>query len=409
MNNQVIRLVFSLTAASLFALPLCAHKLTRQQKKDIDQAKTYIKSGKDYDKAEKLITPLFKDSANRSNLKLNALWFDAVRGQYDVANEKLYLKQKYDTAAFYQLTRHLQEVALTVDSLDALPDQKGRVRPSYRQENAELLHALRINIYYGGTWHVRKANYQTAFSFFDDYINAARQPLYEAYKYHQKDSLLPKAAYWATFCAFKMQDAERTLKHAQLAMDDKERCEFTLQYMCEAYQQLHNDSAYIATLEEGFRRYPDYPYFFPRLADYRTAQKRYDEVLQLAEQGLMVNEENPIFHIAKSVSLLNLERYNECIASSQQLIALNDSLPEPYFNIATCYLNNALTIEQEHEPRKNRQALQKLYQQARPYMEKYRKMAPSDQKRWAPALYRIYFNLNMGKEFEEIDRTMRNN
>ena len=44
-----------------------------------------------------------------------------------------------------------------------------------------------------------------------------------------------------------------------------------------------------------------------------------------------------------------------------------------------------------------------------PYMEKYRKMAPSDQKRWAPALYRIYFNLNMGKEFEEIDRTMRNN
>ena len=132
-------------------------------------------------------------------------------------------------------------------------------------------------------------------------------------------------------------------------------------------------------------------------------------MLQLAEQGLMVNEENPIFHIAKSVSLLNLERYNECIASSQQLIALNDSLPEPYFNIATCYLNNALTIEQEHEPRKNRQALQKLYQQARPYMEKYRKMARSDQKRWAPALYRIYFNLNMGKEFEEIDRTMRNN
>ena len=81
MNNQVIRLVFSITAASLIALPLCAHKLTRQQKKDIDQAKTYIKSGKDYDKAEKLITPLFKDSANRSNLKLNALWFDAVRGQ----------------------------------------------------------------------------------------------------------------------------------------------------------------------------------------------------------------------------------------------------------------------------------------------------------------------------------------
>jgi hypothetical protein len=393
----------------LFALSLCAQKLTKQQKKDIDQAKTYIKSGKDYDKAEKLITPLFKDSANRSNLKLQALWFDAVRGQYDAANEKLYLKQKYDTAAFYQLTRHLQEVALSVDSVDALPDKKGRVHFSYRKNNAELLHALRINIYYGGTWHVRKGNYPTAFRFFDDYIDAARQPLFSAYNYQQTDSLLPHAAYWATFCAFKQQDAERTLKYAQLAMTDKDRMEFTLQYMCEAYQQLHNDSAYVATLEEGFRRYPDYPYFFPRLADYRSSQQRYIDVLELAERGLMVNDENILFHIAKSVSLLNLERYDECITSSQQLIALNDSLPEPYFNIATCYLNQALTIEQENEPRKNRLALQLLYKSARPFMEKYRQMVPSDKKRWGPALYRIYFNLNLGKEFDEIDRTMRNN
>jgi hypothetical protein len=40
-------------------------------------------------------------------------------------------------------------------------------------------------------------------------------------------------------------------------------------------------------------------------------------------------------------------------------------------------------------------------------MEKYRELAPDESQRWAPALYRIYLNLNKGKQFEEIDRLMR--
>jgi hypothetical protein len=31
-------------------------------------------------------------------------------------------------------------------------------------------------------------------------------------------------------------------------------------------------------------------------------------------------------------------------------------------------------------------------------------MAPEQQTKWLPALYTIYFNLNMGKEFDEIEQ-----
>jgi hypothetical protein len=64
-------------------------------------------------------------------------------------------------------------------------------------------------------------------------------------------------------------------------------------------------------------------------------------------------------------------------------------------------------LEHRGEPRKYRQELQRLYAAARPYMEKYRQLMPADRQRWAPALYRIYLNLNMGKQFEEIDKLMR--
>ena len=400
------RLLFSITAVTLLAAPVCGQSTPKKVRMDIDKAKTYIKSGKDFDKAEKLMTDLLKDSANHDNIKIYDTWYESVLGQYNAANEKLYLKQKYDTAAFYNLISHLQEVAIELDNLDARPDKKGRVRLSYRKENAAFLNMLRINIYYGGTWSVRKGDYKKGFDYFDDYLDAAHQPFYEEYHYQQRDSLLPVAAYWATLCGYKLQDAERTLKHCQLAMTDESKANFVLQYMCEAYQWQKNDSDYLRTLTEGYERFPEYPYFFPRLADYYSEKGQYEKVLQLADRGLDIKQDGTLFLLAKSVALLNLDRYEECIETSRLLMELKDASPEPYFNIATCYLNQALAVEKEREPRKNHQRLQKLYREARPFMEDYRRLAPEDKQRWAPALYRIYLNLNMGKQFEEIDRLM---
>ena len=110
------------------------------QKKELSLAKTYLKSGKDLDKAEKLMTDLLKkDSENRKNEKIYLTWFQIVTKQYEIANEKLYLKQKYDTTAFFDLTRKLFSIGATLDTLDAMPDAKGRLKLRYREDNAELL------------------------------------------------------------------------------------------------------------------------------------------------------------------------------------------------------------------------------------------------------------------------------
>ena len=67
----------------------------------------------------------------------------------------------------------------------------------------------------------------------------------------------------------------------------------------------------------------------------------------------------------------------------------------------------SLELEKKNEPRLYRDRLTQLYTQARQPMEKYRMLVPKDQKRWAPALYRIYLNLNLGQQFEDIDRLMK--
>lgn len=380
------------------------------QKKEISQARTYIKSGKDKDlvSAEKLMTDLLeKDSANRQNPKIYDTWYDAVMMQYEAANEKLYLKQKYDTVQFFGLIRKLYQIAETLDTLDARPDKKGRIRPEYRSDHARQLDLLRRNLYYGGTFQVRKTQYDDAFSFFSTYLDADNQPLFQGYDYLKNDTLMAQVAYWATFCGYKLRQPDETLRYHALALRDTAKREFTLQYVCEAYIQQANDSALVATLTQGYDEYPEHPYFFPRLADYYTAKGQYDDVLKLTEQGLKTNADNQLFLLAKSVAQLNAGYYDDCLETSERLIALNDTMPEAYFNIATVHLNRAWELEQENEPRKNHAKLIKLYQDARPYMEAYRKLAPDDKKRWAPALYRIYLNLNMGKRFDEIDRVLK--
>lgn len=380
------------------------------QKKEISQARTYIKNGKDKDlsSAEKLMTDLLaKDSANRQNPRIYATWYDAALLQYESANEKLYLKQKYDTVQFFSLIRKLYQIAESLDSLDARPDKKGRVRPEYREDHASQLNLLRRNLYYGGTFQVRKAQYADAYSFFDTYLDADSQPLFTGYDYLKRDSLMVQAAYWATFCGYKLQQPDSTLRYHHLALRDTAKREFTLQYVCEAYRQQQNDSALVATLQQGYEEYPEHPYFFPRLADHYTSLGQYDRVLELTARGLKINPRNQLFLLAQSVAQLNAGNYEDCLQTSEQLIAVNDTMPEAYFNVATAHLNQALALEKENEPRKNRLKLIKLYQDARPYMEAYRKLAPDQKRRWAPALYRVYLNLNMGKQFDEIDKVLK--
>ena len=380
------------------------------QKKEISQARTYIKSGKDKDllSAEKLMTGLLaKDSANRQNPRIYATWYDIALLQYESANEKLYLKQKYDTVQFFSLIRKLYQIAESLDSLDARPDKKGRVRPEYREDHASQLNLLRRNLYYGGTFQVRKAQYADAYSFFDTYLDADSQPLFTGYDYLKRDSLMVQAAYWATFCGYKLQKPDSTLRYHHLALRDTAKREFTLQYICEAYRQQQNDSALVVTLQQGYEDYPEHPYFFPRLADHYTSLGQYDRVLELTARGLKINPRNQLFLLAQSVAQLNAGNYEGCLQTSEQLIAVNDTMPEAYFNLATAHLNRALALEKENEPRKNRLKLIKLYQDARPYMEAYRKLAPDQKRRWAPALYRVYLNLNMGKQFDEIDKVLK--
>ena len=373
------------------------------QRKQIGEARTYLKSGKNYDKAEKLMTDLLKDSANQDNKRIYEIWLQSVQKQYEQANERFYMKKQQDTAQFFNLVRRMFTIAFRMDSLDMMPDKKGRVNPQYRKDNAQKLMQYRPNLFYGGTYHLRKGELETAYDFFERYMDCDRQPLFTGYDLLATDERMGEVAYWATYCGYRMNDPVRTLRHAELAKRDTVKLEYTLQYTAEAWRALNDQEKYVETLREGFGRFPKSVYFFPRLMDSYSSKGNYEKALAVADEALATDSVNTLFLLAKSTMLLNLGRYEECKDYSQRLISIDDQAAEAYYNAGTACLNIALGLDS----RKQKKMITKMYQKALPYMETYRQLAPQEVEKWGAALYRIYFNLNMGKKFEEIDRMLK--
>lgn len=391
-----IRICFLVLAAMAFSA-------SPAQRKELSQARTILKSGKRVEEAEKLMTNLLKDTVNRTNKRIYALWYESVLMQYQAVNEKLYMKQKQDTAQFYNLTRRLFTVAETLDSLDARPNNKGKVSLEYRQENAEQLLKYRPNLYYACTYFIRKGDYKTAYAYGEAYMDCARQPLFADHRLDSLDARMPEVAYWTTYCGYRQDNPVLTLRYRQLALQDTARRESTLQFIAEARRQLKDDSLYVATLRKGFAYAPENNYFFPRLMDFYNTRGDYQRALSTVDEALRHNSRSELFLFAKSTVLFNIGRYDESIALSDTLIAMNDSLPEPYYNAGTAYINKALKLH----PLREKKQVRCTYSLARPYMERYRKLAPQQKQKWGPALYRIYLNLNMGKQFDEIDRLLK--
>lgn len=378
------------------------------QKKEISEARDLLKAGKDLAKAQTSMENLLKDPVNCDNEKIWVLLFEIVAKQYEQGNEKLYLKEQYDTASLFNLTKRLFEVAEGLDSLEMKPDRKGKVKMKYRESHMEMLHVIRPNLLNGGLWMIGKQKYPEAFDFLDAYIDCARQPLFKSMNYQETDRLLPEAAYWSVYCGYKMKDPKATLHHSYEALKDTAHYNYMLQYLAETYK-LENDTArYEQTLREGFEVDHTFPFFFPRLIEFYTDNNRLDSAMNIVDEALRSDSTNLLFQFTKTTLLLNLGKYEDCISLCDKIIARNDSLGGAYLNAGLAYYNMAVKLDKEIQVNaKKKKKIQQYYQKALPYLEKYRKMYPDEKERWAFPLYTIYLNLNKGTEFDEMEKVIK--
>lgn len=372
--------------------------LSFAQKKEIATARDNVKAGKNLEQVEKSMLKLLEDSTNRGNLKIYRLLNISVQKQYNQLNEKMYLKQSVDSAAFFLTLNRAFQHAFRTDS----------IFPGERKLYKQFLLRYLPNLNAGGSYLFRKEKFNDAYKLFDNYLACKSHPIFEQENSNMHG--IKAASFRALCCGYRLNDYQKTVKHSERALQYKRGNLVAMKYLAETYQK--NDSTYpkyVEMIDSGFVKYPCEEYFFTRLLYYQLTHRDYEKGLQITDTAIAACPDRELYRYAKSHILLQMEDYEKCIMAVDSTLAVSDSIADSYYigGIANFYLAEQLQ-EKSVRDKDAKDKMLGYYTAAMTYMEKYRKREPERKDKWGSPLYNIYLNLNMGAEFDEINKLLRN-
>ena len=384
------------------------------QEKNVKEAKSIAGEVKpDFAKAEQLIN----EALTNPETKDNAATWDVAGYIQKRINEKemenAYLRKPYDTLKVYNSVLNMYNYYVKCDELAQIPNEKGKIKNKYRSANSKTILAERPNLINGGIQYFNLNKNEDALKYFAAYVDAATLPMMEKENLLEKDTILPQVAYYATLAADRVGDKDAVMKYAQYALKDKENGQFAMQLLTDAYKAKGDTAKWVEKLQEGIVKFPENQYFFANLVDYYSSSNQNDKAMQFADDMLAKDPNNKLYLYVKAYLYHNMKDYEKAIEFYKKTLDIDPAYAEACSNLGWVYLLQAQEYADKAPADINdpnyataQAEIKKFYEAAKPYYEKARELKPDQKDLWLQGLYRVYYNLNMGPEFEEIEKMM---
>lgn len=427
MKKILFSVVLLLAAGSAFA-----------QEKAVKEAKSIANgTNPDFAKAEQLIQGALTNPETKDDPETWNVAGLIQRRRSEKEMEKAFLRKPYDTLQIYNSALDMCKYFFKCDELAQIPNAKGKVKNKYRKANSATMLGERNNLINGGITYFNMASNQNedeakksnqkALDFFATYIDIAASPMFEKENLLQTDTLLSQIAYYASLAATKNEDYPSVLKYAPYAKDDKEVGKYAMEFISTALKAQGDTVKWIASLQEGIQKYPDHPFFFGHLIDYYSSHNKYDEAMKFADDMLAKDPNNTFYLYVKGYLYHNMynvlkEQKKEQEASDalkkgieyyQKTVEADPNYAEAYSNMGLIYClqaqdfsEKATTDVNDPKYKEDQETLKTFYEKARPCYEKARELKPDQKELWLNGLYRVYYNLDLGPEFKEIEDMM---
>lgn len=387
---------------------------TFAQEKNIKEAKSIANESKpDFVKAEQLI----KEALVNPETKEDPEAWDVAGFIQKRINEKemesAYLKKPYDTLKVYNSALNMCKYYFKCDELAQIPNKKGKIKNKYRKSNSSAILSERPNLINGGIQYFNMNKNKEALDFFGTYVDIVKNPMFEKEDLLKNDTILPQIAYYASLAAAKLEDYPSVLKYAPYAQDDKEVGKYAMEFISTALKTEGDTIKWVESLKKGIEKYPDHSYFFGNLIDYYSNSNKYDEAMQFADNMLSKAPNNAFYLYVKGYLYHNMKNYDKAIEFYKKTTEVDPKYAEAYSNMGLIYCLEAqdfsakvTTDVNDPKYKKDQVILKGFYEKAKPCYEKARALKPDQKDLWLNGLYRVYYNLGMGPEFDEIEKLM---
>ncbi|MDR2913554.1 MAG: tetratricopeptide repeat protein [Tannerella sp.] len=381
-----------------------ALKLAKDAKPNFTEARTTIKGA--LDNAET------KDDAKT--------WFTAGQIeslQFDQENTKLMLGQQPDEATMYSALNEVYPYFSKAYELDKMPDAKGKVKPKYTKDMKAILKANLPYYINGGAYYFEQRDYKKAYDFFNQYINISDAPLMkEGEKVDETtpvDSNYIYANYYAAIAASQLNDHAIAVEAMTRASKIDFKQNEVLQYLADEYQRAGDTEDFEKVLGEGLALFPKEPYYLLNLINIYINSNRNEKALEYINTAIQNDPNNAqLYDVAGRVYESGLKDYAKAEEFFKKSIELDSENAEAQSNLGRIYFNQGVTqldeannIADVKKYNEEKEKAKDLFRKALPYFEKAYKLNPdaNDNKM---ALRSIYYNLDMGDKFKEMDELM---
>lgn len=382
------------------------------RKKTIKEVKAQLKAER-YQQAEDLLgkamTANNKEAMN--DAEFHYLRLQTLQGLAAAENRNMFLNTRPDTTKYFTYIYRIYEFGFSCDSLDRLPDAKGRVRPSYTTHVVSLLSAYRNNIKSAGKYYYKKNKFDDSYRFFDLYLSTLHHPLITAAKEYKADEDTLSLANLAVFSAYNASKFKQVMKYLPMAMKDSTDYVLLCQIASKSCMELVDTLGAVAYLQEGWTTAPEQEFFYINLIDYHVERHEYIDAIHIIERQLTVEPQKRLLWYLKGKCEECIDSVDLAVGSFEKAVEIQPDDALSYSSLGGIFIDRARKVYDINNNKpgtqaytKAKNAQNKIYQQAQEFLENARKYAPDNPTLWHEGLMEVYYKLNLGKELQELEK-----
>lgn len=383
------------------------------QKDVVKQAK---KLKNNPEQALKVLQPALTNPETAGDPETWKLAGDLEKSIYSEENTKMFLpnmKDQVDVKKLYGSLLEMFKYYLKCDEVEQTGVKEGTLKKAKiakKIANDAQIQQIRLNLLNGGAECFNTQDYAGALAFLGMYVDLADSHLYRNIDAVTNDTLVTQCAMNAAQAATFAKDAKSVIKYGEIGKKDPKDGHVALQCMAMAYgnpeSAVADSTKWMEVIDEGVQNFPAAQFFIASKVDYLNAHGRFEESIK-AIDDMIAREKTAFFIYVKGQILLNMEKYDMCRATADDLLAYNadkekkEFLPEAYYLKAASYyfpgqklLEEASTMSSEDPAYEGKvEEVKEYYRKAAPIFEKVREIAPDNKQLWGQFLYSIYYIL----------------
>lgn len=336
-----------------------------------------------------------------------------------------------DTAKFVNSLERMVNSFTQSYVYDNTPNLKGKVAPKFNEKNSAAIEGCLDYFFYAGIFLNQNGDKEGASANFKKHLALPNNPALASKKaeiLQQKADNYAQTAYYGTLLNYEMKKWDEILATVDAGLGNKEYNHDLYLIKAEAVMETTKDTLkYMEVLRDAVMKVDNNVEFAKTLIALYSDHNDTKNALELADELIKKNPEDlNAWYIKGSVYLNVVEDYKASRECFEKVLAIDPQHVDANFNMAASYMNEVADRVKAGEfkfldkktvsGQKNVEAYKKeletfqgYYRNAQGYMEKVREFTPTNSKKWASPLQRIYFNLGMQEEADAMDDIMRSN